>query len=116
MEDFFLFLNQPIVLWSLITASVLLILVDYLFPVDWPAYLGYIAFSLFLGATVPLSPFSSLIFMAGVFILILALHEFLFAKFLTNAPRYERVTDGEDSVGKKDSGSEKLNEGGSNDV
>lgn len=116
MEDFFLFLNQPIVLWSLITASVLLILVDYLFPVDWPAYLGYIAFALFLGATVPLSPTLSLIFMAGIFVVILVLHEFIFARFLTNSPRYERAGDGEDPVGKKNGDDEELNEGDSNDV
>jgi vacuolar-type H+-ATPase subunit I/STV1 len=90
MEDFLLALNQPIILWSLFTASVVLILIDYFFPVDWPAYIGYVAFSFFIGATISLPPIGSLICIPGVFILLLVLHEMLFSRYLTNAPRFEQ--------------------------
>ena len=89
MGDLFLFLNQPTVLWSLLIASIVLVLIDYLFPVDWPAYIGYALFSVFINAIVPLSPAESLVSMIVCFVFILVLHEFIFARFLTNAPKYE---------------------------
>lgn len=93
MSDLMLTLNQPLVLWSLLGGSIGLILVDYLFPVDWPAFGGYALFAVFIGATIPAPSVVSLSIMAVVLATMLLLHHFVFAKFLTNAPRYERVAD-----------------------
>ncbi len=90
MNELLLFLNQPVVLWSLFVGAILLILVDYLFPVDWPAYFGYLMFAVFIGATVPLNPLFSLLAIVVVFALMLTLHKAIFAKYLTNLPRHER--------------------------
>ena len=84
-----MFLNQPLILWSLFAGAILLVLVDYLFPVDWPAYVGYSLFGMFVGATVPLPAVYSLITIAAVFGLMLVLHKIVFSRFLTNAPRHE---------------------------
>lgn len=91
MEDILLTLNQPLILWSLFAGAILAVLVDYLFPVDWLAYVGYALFSLFVGATVPATPTVSLIVMAVVTGAMLILHYFVFSKFLTNAPRYDQA-------------------------
>ena len=89
MVDLFFFLNEPAVLWSLVIASIVLVLIDYLFPVDWPAYISYALFSVFIGAIVPFSPAESLVSMIVCLVFILVLHELIFARFLTNAPKYE---------------------------
>lgn len=91
MEELLLFLNQPVVLWSLFSGAIILVLIDYLFPVDWPAYLGYVLFAIFIGATAPLSIAFSYFSMLAVFSLMLTLHKAIFAKYLTNAPRFERA-------------------------
>ena len=90
MEEILLTLNQPFVLWLLSTGAVLAILVDYFFPVDWVAYLGYGLFAIFIGATVPVPPALSLVVMLAVGALMLLLHMFVFSKYLTNAPMHER--------------------------
>lgn len=90
MEEILLWLNQPLVLWSLLGGAVGLVLIDYVFPVDWPAYLGYALFGIFIGATVPLQPSWSLFSMLAVLSLMLTLHKAVFSKFLTNAPSLER--------------------------
>lgn len=91
MEELLLFLNQTVVLWSLFAGAIILVLIDYLFPVDWPAYLGYVLFAIFIGATVPLSVAFSFLSMLAVFSLMLTLHKAVFSKFLTNAPHLERA-------------------------
>ncbi len=90
MYDLLFTLNQPTVLLALFGGSILLILIDYLFPVDWPAYIGYVLFSIFIGATVPLNLTFSLISMLAVFSLMLTLHKAVFSRYLTNAPKWER--------------------------
>ena len=90
MHEFFLTLNQPVVLWTLFTSSVLLVLLDYLLPVDWLAYLGYVCFAVFVGATVSVSPAISLAIMAVVGVGMLIAHAAFFSKYLTNAPGIER--------------------------
>ena len=90
MEEFLLVLNQPVVLWSLFGGAIALILIDYLFPVDWPAYIGYVLFALFVGATANIPQAWSLVAMLAVFVLLLILHKAVFSKFLTNAPYCER--------------------------
>lgn len=90
MEEFLLFLNQPLVLVILFVGAIVLVLIDYLFPVDWPAYVGYVLFALFIGATAPVSPLLSLLAMVAVVSLMLTLHKAIFSKYLTNAPVHER--------------------------
>jgi len=90
MDEVLLFLNQPTVLWSLLATAIIAVLLDYLFPVDWLAYIGYALFAVFVGATVPVGPWSSLGIAFAVFVLMLVLHELIFSRFLTNAPRWER--------------------------
>ena len=89
MEEILLFLNQPLVLWSLFAGAVGLVLIDYIFPVDWPAYVGYAFFGIFVGATIPLSVTFSFVAMAAVFGLMLLLHKAVFSRYLTNAPKHE---------------------------
>ena len=89
MTEIMMMLNQPGVLLGLSTASIVLILLDYLLPIDWLAYLGYVCFALFIGATAPASPLYSCVVMGIVLVAALLLHEFFFARLLTNAPRHE---------------------------
>ncbi|QEG20369.1 hypothetical protein [Mariniblastus fucicola] len=90
MNEVLLFLNDPVILWSLLGASILLVLIDYLFPVDWPAYVGYLFFSIFIGTTASLTPLMSLFAMVAVFSFLLTMHKAVFSKYLTNAPHHER--------------------------
>ncbi len=91
MESILLLLNQPLILWSLFAGAVVLVLADYLFPVDWPAYIAYVLFALFIGATVPATPLVSMLSIVAVIGLMLTLHKFVFSKYLTNAPKFERI-------------------------
>ena len=86
-----LFLNQPLILGTLFASAIGLVLIDYLFPVDWPAYVGYALFGVFIGATVPLSVAYSGLSMVVVFGLMLLLHKTVFSRYLTNAPKHERA-------------------------
>ncbi len=90
VEEILLLINQPLFLWSLFGGAVALVLIDYIFPVDWPAYFGYALFGIFIGATAPLPPAWSLFAMLAVFSLMLTLHKAVFSKFFTNAPSLER--------------------------
>lgn len=90
MEAFLLLVNDPVVLWSILASSVGLVMIDWFFPVDWPAYLGYGLFAVFVGATIPVSPFMSLVAIFLVLLSMLVLHEMFFTRFLTNAPQFER--------------------------
>ena len=93
-----LILNQPGVLATLFVGSLVLVLLDYLLPIDWLAYVGYACFALFIGATAPATPAYSVVVVAVVFGFTLLLHEFFFAHYLTNAPKHETKA-AEDSEG-----------------
>jgi hypothetical protein len=86
LEQVFLTLNAPVVLWSIFTAAILAVVIDYLFPVDWVAYFGYALFAVFIGATVPVAPIVSFVTILVVFGVMLVLHKMFFANYLTNAP------------------------------
>lgn len=66
-----------------------LVLIDYLFPVDWPAYLGYFMFGLacFFGTSHDIT--RSTFWFFGVFFGLLIAHKFIFSRFLTNAKHLE---------------------------
>ena len=69
----------------LFIAAVVLILVDYFFPVDFPAYLGYLAFAAGMFWAFPLGPTLSLVASILLFLALLALHRVWFSRYLTNA-------------------------------
>lgn len=71
-------------------AAVALILIDYFFPVDYPAYFGYLLFSLGMFWAVPFGPLLSLVCVLAIFALLLVLHLVWFRRFLTNAPSARR--------------------------
>lgn len=68
--------------------AVLLILVDYFFPVDYPAYLGYLSFAAGMFWAVPFGPVVSLGASLGIFLLLLLLHRIWFGRYLTNAHQH----------------------------
>lgn len=89
MQEFILIMGQPMILTALFITSITLVLLDYLLPVDWLAYLGYIVFAVFIGLTMPAQAATSILVAIGVGVLLLVAHKLLFSKYLTNAPRLE---------------------------
>lgn len=85
-------LNNPTVIVGLFTAAVVLVAVDFHFPVDWPAHLGYVAFALGLFLVVPLTVTASTFVGVLGWLLLEILHALLFGRFLTNAPGKSRVS------------------------
>ena len=77
--------------WLLIATGAL-ILIDYLFPTDWPAHLGYVclaAASFFFVWGSGIGPWElppAVGLAVGVWVAMAVLHRLLFYKFLTNAP------------------------------
>lgn len=65
--------------------AVLLILIDYFFPVDYPAYIGYLCFAAGMFWAVPFGPVTSLVSSLVIFVLLLVLHRLWFSRYLTNA-------------------------------
>ena len=70
--------------------AIILVLVDYLFPVDWPAYFGYLMFGAASFFAVTDNITHSLLWGLGVFVGLLIAHKLLFSRFLTNAPHLEK--------------------------
>lgn len=85
MLDFLANLPTVPVMTGLFIASVALILIDYFFPVDFPAYLGYLCFAAGMFFALPLTFIPSLIISIVIFIVLLIFHFALFSKYLTNA-------------------------------
>ncbi len=79
-------LSQANAFFSFLALGITLILVDYYFPIDWPAYVGYLCF----GFAVFFSLVESLVVSAlgggAVFVTMLVLHVLFFSRYLTNAP------------------------------
>jgi len=72
--------------WLFILAGLVLVLIDYLFPTDWPAYLGYVLFSWGIFGLSGMGTFG-LRFCLGLATLVglLVLHHIYLSRFLTNA-------------------------------
>jgi membrane protein implicated in regulation of membrane protease activity len=85
MPDFLA--NLPIVpvMTGLFIAAVALILIDYFFPVDFPAYIGYLCFAAGMFFALPLTFIPSLIAAIVIFIVLLFFHFALFSQYLSNA-------------------------------
>lgn len=90
MDDLLITLNQSAVLWTLLSGAILTVLIDYFFPVDWLAYVGYAMFALFVGLTIATTPIVSVLAAVGLLAAMLLLHFWVFSSFLTNAPKHER--------------------------
>ena len=91
MNDVLLTLVNWHAMEILFVLAVVLILVDYFFPVDYPAYIGYLCFAAGMFFAVPFTVLPSLLIAFGIWILLLILHRLLFTRFLTNAPRAQRL-------------------------
>jgi membrane protein implicated in regulation of membrane protease activity len=85
MLDFLANLPTVPVMTGLFIASVALILIDYFFPVDFPAYIGYLCFAAGMFFALPLTFVPSLIIAIVIFLLLLFFHVRLFSQYLTNA-------------------------------
>ena len=70
----------------LIGFSIVLILIDYYFPVDLPAHIGYFCFGAGIFFLVPLAILPSMVMALAVWLSLAILHFVWFRKFLTNAP------------------------------
>ena len=75
----------------LYTLAVILILIDYFFSVDYPAYIGYFCFAGGTFFALPLPAIPSLLLALSVWVLLLVLHTFWFRRYLTNSPNAQKV-------------------------
>jgi membrane protein implicated in regulation of membrane protease activity len=91
MLDFLANLPTVPVMIGLFIASVALILIDYFFPVDFPAYIGYLCFAAGMFFALPLTFIPSLIVAIVIFLLLLFFHFALFSQYLTNAQQDARA-------------------------
>jgi membrane protein implicated in regulation of membrane protease activity len=91
MLDFLTNLPTVPVMTGLFIAAVALILIDYFFPVDFPAYIGYLCFSAGMFFALPLAFVPSLIAAIVIFLLLLFFHVQLFSQYLTNAQQDSRA-------------------------
>ncbi len=69
----------------LFVAAVVLVLIDYFFPVDYPAFLGYVCFAAGMFFVLPFGIGGSTACAALIFVGLLLLHRVWFSRFLTNA-------------------------------
>ena len=90
MDDVLITLVDWHAMEILFVLAIVLILIDYFFPVDYPAYLGYFCFAAGMFFAVPFGVVTSLLVALGIWILLLVLHRVLFTRFLTNAPGAQR--------------------------
>ncbi len=91
MLDFLINLPTVPVMIGLFIASVVLILIDYFFPVDFPAYIGYLCFAAGMFFALPLTFMPSLVVAIAIFLVLLFFHVRLFSQYLTNAQQDSRA-------------------------
>ena len=75
----------------LLVSAFVLILLDYLLPIDFLAYLGYLSFAAGMFFYVPFDMLFSLLFSVTLAILLFLLHAFWWGKYLSNAHSYKVV-------------------------
>ena len=85
MTDFLIWLSDWPAMEILFGFAIALVLIDYFFPVDWCAYLGYLCFAGGVFFALPMTATPSLLAALLVFALLLLLHKVWFSKYLTNA-------------------------------
>lgn len=79
LKDYHVFLFLAVI-------AVILFLIDYFFPTDWPAHLGYLLFAIGMFGLFPWAYLYCAIAAAAVWLTLILLHQFCFRHFLTNAP------------------------------
>ena len=85
MYDVILALRDARIVEVLFIASIFLVLIDYFFPVDYPAYIGYVCFAVAIFFVAPFALPLSLLLGVGVLAILLLLHRQFFTHYLTNA-------------------------------
>ncbi|MDH3744148.1 MAG: hypothetical protein OES47_03490 [Acidobacteriota bacterium] len=85
MTDFLLWLSDWPAMEILFGLAIVLVLIDYFFPVDLPAYFGYLCFAGGVFFALPLTAVPSLLVALAVFAVLLLFHKVWFSKYLTNA-------------------------------
>jgi membrane protein implicated in regulation of membrane protease activity len=85
MSNFFITIADWNIPEILLVLSVALVIIDYFFPIDFPAFLGYFCFALGIFFLLPLSIFLSLLVAIAVFVALLLLHQNWWGKYLENA-------------------------------
>jgi membrane protein implicated in regulation of membrane protease activity len=94
MLDFLTNLPTVPVMTGLFIASVVLVLIDYFFPVDFPAYIGYLCFAAGMFFALPLTFLPSFIVATVIFLVLLFFHVRLFSQYLTNAQQDTAMRNG----------------------
>lgn len=89
MYDMLLTLANWRAMEILFIASVALVLIDYFFPVDYPAYIGYFCFAAGMFFALPFGVLISVLVALLIFAVLLILHRVWFSRYLTNAPGAE---------------------------
>lgn len=86
MNDLLMNLSIYPVMELAFALAVVLVLIDYLFPVDYPAFIGYLCFAVGGFFALPWTWGPSLAAAVAIWALLLVLHRLWFTRFLTNAP------------------------------
>lgn len=92
MTDLLITLSNYPVMEIAFALAVILVLVDYLFPVDYPAFIGYLCFAIGVFFALPWTWGPSLAVALVTWVLLLVLHRLWFTRFLTNAPAQRTST------------------------
>ena len=71
---------------TLLGLAVLLVLIDYFFPTDFPAHLGYFCFAAAVFFMMPLPVMASLLIALAVWATMAVLHHTWWGKYLDNVP------------------------------
>lgn len=77
--------NSPYVIIGCFIAAVLLILIDYFFPTDWPCHVGYFCFASGLFFALPWALLPSLMAAISAWGILAVLHQLFFRTILENA-------------------------------
>lgn len=85
MEAFLEAWNSTAVIYGLFVLAVVLVLIDLLFPTDWPCHLGYVCFSIGVFLVLPMTPAWSLALAVATWLVLLVLHFRFFRTYLENA-------------------------------
>ena len=88
IEEWLIFLNQPLVLWTLLAGGIGLVVIDLFSQSDWPAYIGFGLFGIFVGASGPITLAYCCLAIAVVFGLILLLQKAMHSRYLTDRSKY----------------------------
>ena len=85
LNELLLWANDPQIIVGLFVGAIVLVQIDYLFPVDWPAHIAYLMFGVGMFLVVHFSLVMSTAVGLGVWIGLEVMHNLVFHRFLTNA-------------------------------